>query len=1341
VHADVDEGCPDQGICFFKADVEPYWSWNDNTSRIAVQYNCGDPEINGQDANNVGSEYELTVGDTYTARVTYNPVAETITHELFEGSSASGSPVDTLTLTNERLSAGAYRIGFHADLDTSTSEKAYFTYLEISEGPEEIITRVFRVTHLPHRRRRAENLYNGAPTDLQPGELVYGELENTLYTAKNDGTVATVGGNRAKGLAYSATINTNVAEATVFDVTLTGNATLAAPTNATNGQRCLWRIKRANGQALTLNAIFRIINGATIDNTDNATTYLDAVYDMAANRWDVILYSNKPATVPGSPTNVTAVTDGNANEIDLAWTAPTFTGNLALTDYVVQYSTNGGTTWTTFAESVSTATSLTVTALVGGTEHIFRVAAANSLDIGPYASSDPVTPLEALVPGAPTSVTGLAGDSQVALSWTAPTSTGNVALTDYVVQYSDDDGETWATFSDATSTSTSATVTGLTNDTAYVFRVAAVNSVGTGDYSATSAAVTPAVTALPDLLLHFNGANDGTSFNNNGTAALTVTPTGAITSTTQSKFGGASGYFNDSVLTIADDDGAPINALSFGIGQFTVDFWVYVTGGSTYKNLLEFGTSDDYPATRFALTIYPNEQLQVENFAALLQDPTAFPLNQWVHVAVTRDAASMMRLFINGVVADSDTVTQEFTANIARIGEQWSGEYFTGYMDELRVVKGEALYTTNFTPPTAPYANPPLPPSLLLHMDGANESTTFTDSSSNNWTVTPSGAAAISTTQSKFGGASGYFSSASVLTIPDHPSLEFGSADFTIEFWIYRVGASGFIAGKGDAATAAGSSFALAFNVGGPSSFYFDSTSSVGVDGMDDLSADQWQHVAFVRTAGDIVLYIDGLEVSRETIGSGVINDTAQPLKIGNYVGGSLECFIDELRIIKGYAAYTANFTPSTQPFADPPPPLPSLLLHMDGANESTTFTDSSSNNWTVTPSGGAAISTAQSKFGGASMYLDGTGAAVTASASIMDFGAGDFTVECWLYLLAEQYHGVVGSGADGGCVIGVAADGSVLCDYRGAGTGVTSSAGAASVNSWQHLAVTRSSGAVKIFVNGVAVATGTMSAAFSAAATTSVGSFPGPVWLLNGYVDELRIIKGYAAYTANFTPSTQPFADPPPPLPSLLLHMDGPSAVTDSSPNALTFTTPPGSFNTTTKKFGNASYSVDSLQGLATTTRGIPSLVGVNWTVEAWVYRLSGDATYACVVSLNGAADNSEFAGGLHLGVNANGSGYCNDGGSAAASSSAGAVPVGQWVHIAAVRSGGTTTLYFNGVADGTTSQEVVAGPYFANVGAVPGAPYSAFSSDILIDELRIIKGYAAYTTNFTPPTAPHGS
>lgn len=93
-------------------------------------------------------------------------------------------------------------------------------------------------------------------------------------------------------------------------------------------------------------------------------------------------------------------------------------------------------------------------------------------------------------PVAPTNLTATAGNGQVALSWTAPATTHGT-LTDYVVQYSSDSGSTWTTFSDGTSTSTSATVTGLTNGTAYVFRVAAVNGVGTGAYSTASSAVTP----------------------------------------------------------------------------------------------------------------------------------------------------------------------------------------------------------------------------------------------------------------------------------------------------------------------------------------------------------------------------------------------------------------------------------------------------------------------------------------------------------------------------------------------------------------------------------------------------------------------------------------------------------------------------------------------------------------------------------------------------------------------------------------------------------------------------------------------------------------------------------
>ena len=92
---------------------------------------------------------------------------------------------------------------------------------------------------------------------------------------------------------------------------------------------------------------------------------------------------------------------------------------------------------------------------------------------------------------APTSVSGTSGDGQVSVSWSAPASNGGAAISDYVVQYSTSSDRAYATFSDGTSTTTSAIVTGLSNNTPYYFRVAAVNSVGTSSYSAISTSVTP----------------------------------------------------------------------------------------------------------------------------------------------------------------------------------------------------------------------------------------------------------------------------------------------------------------------------------------------------------------------------------------------------------------------------------------------------------------------------------------------------------------------------------------------------------------------------------------------------------------------------------------------------------------------------------------------------------------------------------------------------------------------------------------------------------------------------------------------------------------------------------
>jgi hypothetical protein len=220
-----------------------------------------------------------------------------------------------------------------------------------------------------------------------------------------------------------------------------------------------------------------------------------------------------------------------------------------------------------------------------------------------------------------------------------------------------------------------------------------------------------------------------------------------------------------------------------------------------------------------------------------------------------------------------------------------------------------------------------------------------------------------------------------------------------------------------------------------------------------------------------------------------------------------------------------------------------SLLLHGNGTNGSTTFTDNSPSPKTVTAVGNAQISTAQSKFGGASIEFDKVADRLTlAASSDFAFGTGDFTVELWAYsrdVLGANQRGFlqispVAGGlstsyvngifiAQGGDATGGVLTGGLYANinnnYVGSNTAVLST------NTWFHVALTRASGTVRLFFNGNVHASITNTSNVTGS-NLVVGGYYDTAFLYDGYIDDLRITKGVARYTSNFSVPPAQFPD-----------------------------------------------------------------------------------------------------------------------------------------------------------------------------------------------------------------------
>lgn len=211
----------------------------------------------------------------------------------------------------------------------------------------------------------------------------------------------------------------------------------------------------------------------------------------------------------------------------------------------------------------------------------------------------------------------------------------------------------------------------------------------------------------------------------------------------------------------------------------------------------------------------------------------------------------------------------------------------------------------------------------LLHFDGADGSTTFTDQTGKTWT--PSGNAQIDTAQSKFGGASGLFDGGGdYLVTPASSDLEFGSGNGTIELWFNPLALPPVAGGLIQRDNSSGyANFSISYRASGRIEAYFSlsslPTAPAIISSSVTLTIGQWHHIAFVKVGLTHTLYINGVNVGSVNAGSHPPTGLTKSTYIGSFDASNyfVNGHIDELRITKGVARYTASFTPPTAPFPD----------------------------------------------------------------------------------------------------------------------------------------------------------------------------------------------------------------------------------------------------------------------------------------------------------------------------------------------------------------------------------------------------------------------------------------
>lgn len=617
--------------------------------------------------------------------------------------------------------------------------------------------------------------------------------------------------------------------------------------------------------------------------------------------------------------------------------------------------------------------------------------------------------------------------------------------------------------------------------------------------------------------------------------------------TAYSQFGGASAYLDGTGDYVEIE-----NDFLFGTSDdFTIEFWYKKHTTNTTEQLAS--NRGSYAAGHWYMQFDSStDKIQWGvNGAAAQRSTSTFDDTNWHHVALVRDS-SVFELFVDG--ASQGTLSGSY--QWGRSGENYKFGAIGGSagnisVDEIRI-SDTPRYTSAFTPSNVAFQND-ANTLALVHCDGVDGSTTFTDDE-----VTPLrtalsveevGNAQISTAQSQFGGTSAVFDGSG-----DHletPVFEL-DGDYTVECWARWDTVSGSQGLLGSDATSPyhslKSSGTTVYTNFGNIFIQFDSA----------ISTNTWYHIAVTRSGSSVRLFRDGVQQGSTATDTTTVWPTASNTKV--YIGRDaytdIDGYVDEVRI-SDTARYTSNFTPSTTPFINDTNTL--LLMHMDGTNGNTLFTDDNGKGRARQRIGfvnNAQISNVQSRFGASSAYFDGVDDIV----AIGDDGdsnyvlwprTGTFTVELWarpadtsFQQLVTVYGAYGDANPAGRSWIGI--DSSNKWTFSANGGPTIASSSNASTTAWTHLAIVRNgSNQFEFFVDGVSQGTSTSSYTLASGYVSLAANANAYGLDYEGYIDEFRISDS-VRYTGNFTPSTSAFTNDANTL--VLLHFDDSNGSTDTT-------------------------------------------------------------------------------------------------------------------------------------------------------------------------------------------------